>query len=94
MKQVAGLGQKVSFSQGADSHTPSLPAYKPIDVINYYVTVEHENALARYDVTSTCRTLVVIMFRARERVQPLTPEPEPVEGVKRNTVVSLPKISK
>lgn len=48
---AAGAGHhKVSFmiTQDAASHTPAIPAYNAVDVINYYVTVEHQNAMARY----------------------------------------------
>ena len=44
-KRGAPKKSKVSFVSGGVS--PGVPAHNPIDVINYFVTVEHENELAK-----------------------------------------------
>ena len=38
---------RVSFTDSS-SKSSSIPAYDSVDVINYFVYVEHENAMARY----------------------------------------------
>ena len=41
------LQLQVTFGEAAST----LPPYDPIEVINYFVRVEHENELARYPHT-------------------------------------------
>ena len=70
------MKQKVSFSR--ESGASYLPPYEPIEVINYYVEIEHENELARRRVVTP----------------PPPPPPDPGEELPHNTIVSLPKINK
>ena len=87
--------QQVTFGDS----TSALPPYNPIEVINYFVTVEHENELARYSINTQTS---FIMFTAllhhvhRQRVvtPPPPPPPEPEDELPHNTVIALPKINK
>ena len=74
--QRPGMKQKVSFSREAGA--TQLPAYNTIDVINYYVEIEHENELAR----------------KRSVAPPPPPPSDPGEELPHNTIISLPKINK
>ena len=65
--------QQVTFG----ASTSALPPYNPIEVINYFVTVEHENELARYKYTNIfCHvySIVTSCTQAEGRDAP-TPSP-------------------
>ena len=70
------MKQKVSFSR--EPGVTQLPAYNAVDVINYYVEIEHENELAR----------------KRSVAPPPPPPTDPREELPHNTIISLPKINK
>ena len=78
-KKSSSTKQKVSFGRSATpSASISLPPYNPIEVINYFVEVEHKNEMARRRVVTP----------------PPPPPPEPEEELPHNTTVALPKIKR
>ena len=87
----------------------SLPPYNPIEVINYFIKIEHENELNRYTLSLLCTCMphyvarntitgcllsLVSWCRLRVVTPPPAPPPEPEEELPHNTVVTLPKITR